>query len=361
MTSQAIQKLAKVLVSYSIRAQEKENIGIHSTPAATPLVEAVYEECLKVGAHPVIKMTPQRLTEIFYRHGKPVHFDEVSDMDKQYALKAHGLINIASSTNTRALNGVDPKKQARHMKSHRPLKDILLRKKWVITLFPTEAYAQDAEMSLGEFEQFVYQAAFADRDNPISEWKKLHRRQERLIRKLAGTEQVSIEGPDTSLTLSIKGRTFINSSGGHNMPSGELFTSPVESSVEGHIRYDYPVCVNGREIDGIRLVFRKGKVVEAHADKNNHYLQTMLDMDKGARYLGELGIGTNFGIQKFIKNILFDEKIGGTIHLALGQSFSESGGKNKSALHWDMIKDLRKGGSLSFDGKVFLEDGKFVN
>jgi aminopeptidase len=160
--------------------------------------------------------------------------------------------------------------------------------------------------------------------------------------------------------MSVKGRTFINSGGTYNMPSGEVFTGPVEDSAEGHIRFDYPVCHAGREVDGVRLVFRKGRVVEASATKNEKFLLAMLDMDTGARRLGELGIGTNYGIRKFIKNILFDEKIGGSIHLALGQSYEETGGKNQSALHWDMIKDLRRGGALYLDGKVFQKNGTFV-
>ena len=166
-------------------------------------------------------------------------------------------------------------------------------------------------------------------------------------------------GPDTDLTLSVAGRTFINSDGHHNMPSGEVFTGPVEDSAEGRIAFDYPVCEGGREVDGIRLVFRKGLVVEASATKNEAFLRAMLDMDPGARRLGELGIGTHFGIRRFIRNILFDEKIGGSIHLALGRSYEETGGRNRSALHWDMIKDLRRGGAIYVDGKVFQKDGRF--
>jgi aminopeptidase len=180
------------------------------------------------------------------------------------------------------------------------------------------------------------------------------------VRGLRGAREVRIQAPGTDLKMSVRGRTFISSDGRHNMPSGEVFTGPVEDSAEGFIEYDYPVCHAGREVDGIRLVFRAGRVVEATARKNGDFLATMLDMDPGARRLGELGIGTNRRIQRFIKNILFDEKIGGTVHLALGRSYPETGGRNESGLHWDMIKDLRRGGRLFVDGRLFQKDGKFV-
>ena len=271
-----------------------------------------------------------------------------------------GTAVIYSSSNTRALSEFDPSLQGRMAKSRRPLKNQILKKKWTLTLFPTAAYAQDAEMSLRDFEDFIYSATFSDTEDPVRRWKRLKSKQDKLIAKLEGAEEVRIVGPGTDLSMNIKGRTFINSPGIHNMPSGEIFTGPIENSVEGFIEYDYPVVNAGREIDGIRLVFEKGTVVEATASKNEAYLLKMLDMDPGARRIGELGIGTNFKIQRFIKNILFDEKIGGTIHLALGAAYPETGAKNKSALHWDMIKDLRKGGALYVDGKAIQKEGTFL-
>jgi len=354
------QRLGKTLVRYSIKAQEKETIAVQAPLVAEPLVEAVYEELLKAGAYPVVQMVPDRCSELLYQHGKAQHFDTLSPYQKAYARSIDGIIRIAGSSNTRALSRVDPKKQARISKASKPVREQIIQKKWAITLFPTQAHAMDADMSLTDFEDFVYQATFCDHQNPIASWKALKKRQDKLIAKIKGAQEVRIVGPDTDLTMSVKGRTFINSPGTHNMPSGEIFTGPVETSADGFIRYDFPVCHGGREVDGIRLVFRKGKVVEASAEKNEKFLLAMLDMDPGARRLGELGIGTNFGIQRFIKNILFDEKIGGTIHLALGQSYAETGGVNKSALHWDMIKDLRKGGTLYVDGKVFQKNGRFV-
>lgn len=353
-------RLAQVLVRYSVAARPKEVFAVDATVEAEPLVLAVYEELLKAGAYPLVRMSPRGAGEVFFTHAKKHHLDEIAPYQRMLVRHLHGSIYIDSSPNTRSLSGVDPQKQARVSKTTKPLREIMMKKKWCLTLYPTQAYAQDAEMSLADFEDFVYRATFADRDHPIAAWRDLEKRQARLIAHLRGARQVRIVGPDTDITLSVAGRTFINSAGKYNMPSGEVFTGPVENSAEGHIRFDYPVCHAGREIDGIRLVFRKGRVVEASATKNEAFLKTMLDMDPGARRLGELGIGTNYGIQKFIKNILFDEKIGGTIHLALGQSYEETGGRNRSALHWDMIKDLRRGGAIYVDGKAIQKNGKFL-
>ncbi len=351
---------ARVLVHYSTTAQSKEIFTVDGAPAAESLIVAVHEELLRSGAYPAVRMTPEACTENLFAHGHDHHLDSVSKLDLATARQVDGLIRIMAASNTRSLAGVDPAKQARLSIATRSLRQMLLKKKWVLTLHPTAAYAQDADMGLSAFEDFVYASLYADHDDPVRAWREAEKRQARLIAELKDADQIRIVGPETDLTLSVKGRTFINSCGRHNMPCGEIFTGPVENSAEGYIRYDYPVVHAGREIDGIRLVFRKGKVVEAAADKNEEFLLNMLDMDPGARRLGELGIGTHYGIQQFIKNILFDEKIGGSIHLALGQSYTETGGRNRSALHWDMIKDLRKGGSIYVDGVLLQKEGQFV-
>lgn len=360
MKDERVEKLAKLLVRYCVDAQSEEIIAVNTTTEALPLVEELHDELLRVGARPLFKLSTSRMQEGLYQFGKPHHFDSVSQLDRDTARHIAGSMRIEASANTRTLSAVDPKKQVRLTKATKPLREKIIRKKWVVSLFPTEGLAQDADMSLREFENFVYSATFVDQPQPIRAWKALGRKQTKLIQKLEGADEVHITGPGTDLKLSVRNRTFINSAGTHNMPSGEVFTGPVEKSVEGYIEYDYPVCHGGREIEGIRLVFKEGKVVEATADKNQAFLRSMLDLDSGARYLGELGIGTNYGIQRFSKNILYDEKIGGTVHLAVGQSYEETGGRNKSALHWDMIKDLRKGGTLYIDGKVFQKDGKFT-
>lgn len=361
MRDPRVEKFAKLLVNYSVKAQPGQTIGVETTAEAAPLVECVYEELLRAGALPVIRMTPSSLGEILYREGKDQHLDQTAPFEMAYAKVVDATIRIMASPNTRDLARFDPKIAQRLAKSRKPVRAILLKKTWSLTLFPTQAYAMDADMSLRDFEDFVYSANFLDRKDPVAEWDKLEQRHQKLIDRLHKADEVRIVGPETDLKMSIKGRTVLSSVATHNVPSGEVFTGPIENSAEGYIKYDFPVCNGGREIDGIRLVFKKGKVVEASATKNQDYLLAMLDMDPGARYLGELGIGTNYGIQRFIKNILFDEKIGGTIHLAVGESYTETGGKNKSALHWDMIKDLRKDGALYLDGELFQKNGKFVD
>jgi aminopeptidase len=359
MPDARIQNHARLLVRYCIGARAGRTVGVSGEAAAEPLLTAVYVELLKANAHPVLRMAPRGTSALLFRHGTRRHFTEITPYQRAYARTMDATIRVLSAANTRELSAADPRKQAALAKATRPLTNTLLAKPWVLTLFPTDAYAQDAEMSLEAYADFVYGAVMADEPDPVRAWRALRKEQTGLIARLRRADTIRIVGPDTDLSLSVKGRRFINSDGRHNMPSGEIFTGPVEDSAEGYIRYDFPVCHAGREIDGIRLVFRGGKVVEAGADKNARFLREMLDMDPGARRLGELGIGTNRRIQRFTKNILFDEKIGGTVHLALGKSYPETGGRNRSALHWDMIKDLRKGGALYVNGRLFQKDGRF--
>ena len=355
-----IKNHARLLVRYCLDVKKGQTILVRGNSIAEPLFHAVYEELLKVGAYPALQMAPDGLVPTFFEHAHPHHLSKVPDYLMGLANAADGTINIGSETNTRSLSHVEPDQQATYARNMSALRKVLIKKPWTITLFPTQAYAQDAEMPLSAFEDYVYGAMFADEEDPVAAWKELKKQQDTLIKKLKGADQIRILSDNTDLTLSVKGRTFINSDGRRNMPSGEIFTGPIENSANGHIQYDFPVCVHGREVENIRLVFKAGKVVEATASKNERFLNTMLDSDPGARVLGELGIGTNMKIQSFIKNILFDEKIGGTIHLAVGNSYPETGGTNTSTLHWDMIKDLRQGGEIHVDGHVFQKHGRFV-
>jgi aminopeptidase len=324
------------------------------------LILAACEELLRCGAFPVAFMTPQGAEAAFFELARHHHLATLTAYQKARARCMDATIRILSETNTRELSNVDPRKQALYAKTMKPISSVLTSKPWVLTLQPTEAYARDAEMSLREYEDFFYGTIFADQRNPIAAWTALKRDQDRLMVRLRGADRVRIAGEGTDLSLSVKRRTFINSDGRHNMPSGEVFTGPVETSAEGTIQFDFPASHAGRSIEGIRLVFRRGVVVEATARKNAAYLKTMLDLDAGARRLGELGIGTNMRIDRFTGCTLLDEKIGGTVHLALGRSYAVTGGRNQSAIHWDMIKDLRRGGAVHVDGRVFLRDGRFV-
>jgi aminopeptidase len=235
--------------------------------------------------------------------------------------------------------------------------------RWCGTLYPTQAHAQDAEMSLEEFTEFVYGACFLNEDDPAAAWTRLGQQQQRYVDWLKGKHRVRVRGTDTDLRLSVEGRVFINSDGKRNFPSGEFFTGPVEDSADGTIRYSIPSIYGGRPVQEIRLRFEQGRVVEASAAQGESFLRQMLELDAGARYLGEFAFGNNFGITRGIRNILFDEKIGGTVHLALGQSYPETGGQNASALHWDMICDLRPaagGGEVWVDDELFMRDGQLV-
>jgi aminopeptidase len=220
--------------------------------------------------------------------------------------------------------------------------------------------AQEAEMSLSEYEDFVYRACMPDMDDPVGYWKKISAEQQRIVDWLKGKEKVHVIARETDLYLSIAGRKFINCDGIFNMPDGEVFTGPVEDSANGHVYFSYPAIEAGREVTGIRLWFEKGKVVKATAEKNEEFLLKTLDTDEGSRYLGEFAIGTSEGIQKFTHEILFDEKIGGSFHMALGAGYPETGSKNKSAIHWDMVCDLRQGGEIWVDGQLLYRNGKFV-
>ena len=232
--------------------------------------------------------------------------------------------------------------------------------RWVLTNYPCPAFAQEADMSLSDYERFVYAATFADQPDPVAAWQAVHEMQQRLVDWLRGKEQVVVRGPNVDLTLSIAGRTFINSDGKRNMPSGEIFTGPVEDSVNGWIRFTYPALRGGREVDGVEFEFKEGQVVRASAAKNEEYLISQLDSDPGARYLGEFAIGTNYQIQRFTKSILYDEKIGGTLHVAVGAGYPETGSRNQSAVHWDFICDMRHESEILVDGELFYRNGQFV-
>ncbi|HEY75682.1 MAG TPA: aminopeptidase [Thermoflexia bacterium] len=361
-----VERLAAVLVRYSTHIEPGDLVLIRGMPAAEPLLLAVYEEVLKAGGHPHLQVGLSGVEEAFFRLASDEQLEFISPLQKMIIEEFDALISVRSHTNTRELSGIDPARQRRHNKAMAPLMKTYMQRgatgelKWVGTLYPTPAYAQEADMSLRDYEDFVYRACFCDQEDPVARWQEVHDMQQRLVEWLRGKKEVKIKGPNADLTLSIEGRVFINSDGHHNMPSGEIFTGPVEDSAEGWVRFTYPAITGGREVEGIELWFEKGRVVKATAEKNEEYLLQMLDTDPGARYLGEFAIGTNNGIQRFTKNILFDEKIGGSFHLAVGAGYPETGSKNESAIHWDMICDMRDGGEIYVDGELFYRSGEFM-
>jgi aminopeptidase len=366
MADPRVETVAKILVDYSVEVKPNQLVRISGGPEGAPLILAVYQKVLERGAHPFLQVEPEEAEELFYTYAKDAQLDYIPPFMKDMIEQIDASIGIWTDVNTKQLTNADPAKQSRRAVAMRPLSDRLLERaakkelRWSGTIHPIQAFAQDAEMSLREFEDFVYKACLVHEPDPINAWKKVSKEQQRVTDWLDKAKQIHVVGPDTDLRLEVTGRKWINCDGHENFPDGEIFTGPIEESVNGHIRYTYPACLHGREVEDVRLQFKDGKVVKATAAKNEQFLLKMLESDEGAKYVGEFAFGTNSGIQRFTKNTLFDEKIGGTIHLAVGLGFPESGSKNKSAIHWDMVCDLRKGGEVRVDGTVFLKDGKML-
>ena len=366
MTDPRIDKLADLLVNYSVEVQPKERVLIHGELGAEPLLAAVYRKCLQVGAYPFVITYTADWVESILRYASPDQYAGVCAPFKQLYETYDKRVRILGDLNTKELSQFDPQKVAALYKEFGNALRIVLDRsakgemKWVASLFPTLAYAQDANMSLAEYEDFVYNACLPDPDDPVGYWRNVEARQDKAIAWLKGKKQVHITAPGTDLTLSIEGRPFINCASKINVPDGEIFTSPVENSANGHVHFTYPTLHEGFEVSNVRLEFKDGKLVKATADKNEDYLLKKLDTDPGARFLGEFAIGTNERIDRFTGQILFDEKIGGSFHMAMGHGYPESLSKNESAIHWDMICDLRKGGMITVDGELFYKDGKFT-
>jgi len=366
MADPRVETVAKILVDYSVEVKPNQLVRISGGPEGAPLILAVYQRVLERGAYPFLHVEPEEAEELFYTYAKDAQLDYIPPFMKDMIEQIDASIGIWTDVNTKQLTNADPAKQSRRAVAMRPLSDRLLERaakkelRWSGTLYPTHAFAQDAEMSLREFEDFVYKACLVHEPDPINAWKKVSKEQQRVTDWLNKARQIHVVGPDTDLKLEVTGRKWINCDGHENFPDGEIFTGPIEESVNGHIRYTYPACLHGREVEDIRLQFKEGKVVKATAVKNEEFLLKMLETDKGACYVGEFAFGTNSGIQRFTRNTLFDEKIGGTIHLAVGKGYPESGSKNKSAIHWDMVCDLCAGGEVHVDGTLFLKDGKIL-
>jgi len=366
-----IQKFAKVLVEHSTRIVPGDRVLIEATTAAEPLVRELFIQIMEKGGHPhpmvaLPGMMPFSQDEFYLTYANDAQLDFVPTFYKLAYEEFESRIRIHSSTNTRGTTNIDPAKSQRRGKATSIITEMQMKRggegkfKWVTTLYPTDAYAQDAGMSLKEYEDFVFNAVHAHEDDPIAYWKSTEAGQQKAIDFLAGKNLVVLRGPNVDLSLSIKERIFKNSTGTFNMPDGEIFTGPVEDSLNGWVKYTYPAIYGGVAVEGAELTFNRGRVERAQAEKNEAYLVKMLESDEGARHVGEFAIGTNFDINKFTGNILFDEKIGGTFHMALGAGYPETGSKNKSAIHWDMICDLRTDSEITVDGELFYKNGQFV-
>jgi aminopeptidase len=359
-------KLAKVLVEYCLDVQKNDLVLIRAGLPAAALVREVYKEILQAGGHPLTRVALPGTAALFYDNAKKHQLEYVSPVAEHEVEKVDKLLAIRAETNTKSLTNVDPEKQKLVARSHAPLRQKYQDRvaageiDWCVTQFPCDASAQDAEMSLDDYEDFVLRACLVHKKDPVAAWRAIRRKQAKLCKYLDGVKKLRIVKSGTDITMSVAGRTWINSDGRHNMPSGEIFTGPVEDSVEGKISFTFPACYGGREVHDVSLIFKKGKVVKATASKGEDFLHAMLDTDEGARFVGEIAVGTNYDVKQFTKNTLFDEKIGGTVHMAVGSSYPDSGGLNKSGIHWDMVADMRDGGKIYADGKIVYKDGKFT-
>ena len=360
-------KMAQVIVNYSIQVQPGQTVYVWSSTLAQPLLLELYREILKAGGNAFLRTDIPGMQEIFYQHAQGAQLDFVSPVDQISVQEGQfdAYIRIGAEYNSRRLSNADGDKVQRQQIAQRPILNKRMERaaegtyNWCVTQFPTEAYAMDSDMSLPEYTDFVFDACLLNDPDPVARWQAIGANQQRYVEFFKGKRQLTLKGSNADLTLSVADRIFKNSQGKRNFPDGEVYTGPVEDSVNGWVRYSYPGIYNGREVDGIQLWFEHGRVVKATATKNEAYLLKVLDTDAGARTLGEFALGTNYGIKKFSRNILFDEKIGGTFHTAVGASYPDTGGVNKSAVHWDMIASAHDA-EIQADGIVFYKDGKFV-
>jgi aminopeptidase len=373
MTDPRIERLASLLVGYSTSLRPGDRVLLEAETAAEPLVRALFERALEAGAHPHLALsfagqdTYTGFDDSFLRLASDAQLDYPATFHELAYHEFESRIRIYSSSNTRILMRADGARAARRSRAVQGITRAQMERgakgefRWVTTIFPALGHAHDADMSLGEFETYVYRACHVDdQDDPIVYWRAFRERQARWAQALTGRDRVEIHGPDCDLRLSIAGRRFISSCGMHNMPDGEIFTGPVESSAEGRVRFSLPSVYKGNEVEGVELTFEQGQVVAWRAQRNHAYLEQMLNTDPGARYLGEFGVGTNPALQHHTRNILLDEKIGGTIHLALGAGYPDTGSVNRSAIHWDMLCDVRRDSEIRVDGDLIYQNGEFT-
>ena len=366
MSDIRIKKMAHVLVNYSLKLNPGDLFMIDGSEEVLPLVKEVYREALLAGAHPFINFSSAEFSKIFYDNASDKQLEYINPVKLFMSENIDGVLYIKGDKNTRVLSGVSPEKIKKTSLASQSIRNNIYTRtargetKWTLCQFPVHSAAQESGMSLEEYEDFVFSACLLDSDNPIEKWVQVSQNQNKITDWLGKKSQIRLVANYTDIQLSVNGIKWINSEGQRIFPSGEVFTSPVKESVNGKVRFSFPGIYMNREIEDISLVFKGGKVIEAKAEKGEDLLLSLLDTDEGSGYLGEFAIGTNYGIKQFTRNMLFDEKIGGTIHMALGNSFPEAGGLNKSAIHWDLLCDMRNGGEIYADDELFYKNGRFL-
>jgi aminopeptidase len=354
-------RLAKLVVNYSTHIQANDSVFIEGTTEAIPLINEIYREVLRAGGHPLTRVIPPGQQYIFMSEAQDHQIEYQNPFDLHMIQQIDAFIRIYSDINISELNTISPEKTRKAKAAEAGVMKVFFERassgslKWCVIPWATNAKAQKAMMSTEEFSGIIEKACFLDQLDPAAEWKKLELENQKIVDYLNTVSELHILAPGTDLTMSVKGRRWINCCGANDLPDGEVFTGPLEDSVNGVITFSYPA----RRAEGIRLTFQHGKVVEFSAQKGQEYMAEMLKI-AGADRLGEIGIGTNFAHTHYVGEILCDEKMGGSIHLALGASYPESGGVNESSLHWDILTDMVQGGKMLADGKLFYQDGKFL-
>ena len=351
---------AVLLAEWCLDVQPGQQILISTTTLAQEAAVALHRAVLERDGFPLLRLSPAGLEADFYRHARDQHLDLVAPIELAETRMADATLRIMAPGSVSPLAEIDPQLVARHARAQAELRELRAQKRWALSIWPTPALAEQAGMSEADYSDFVQRALFLDQPDPVAAWSRLREQQARVIERLGPAREIHIEAARTDLRLNVEGRTWVNSDGRRNMPSGEVFTGPHERSANGRIHFDVPSSTRGVEVSGIDLSFRDGEVIAAHAHVGDEHLQAALATDPGARFLGELGIGTNGGIDRATGSTLLDEKMAGTVHMALGRSYPETGGTNESAVHWDLICDLRHGGRVSVDGDPLIEDGQFV-
>lgn len=360
-------KYAQVLVDYSTDVQKGDTVQIRATSAeAKDLVKAIYKRVLEKGGHPIVRTSIVDLADTFIKYASDEQLDYVDPITKMEYETIDKFISIGAPLNTKSMARADLNKLSRRGKATKQLSEILMSRaakgeaSWVIGDFPTNALAQEAKMSLDEYTEFLINSCYLNCEDPVAKLKELDAKQTKWAEYLNNVKQIHITGEKTDITFNVEGRRWISCSGKNNYPDGEVFTSPVEDGINGEIYFDFPQNYRGNEAHGVHLWIENGLIVKAQAEKGQDFLHAMLDMDEGSKGIGEIAIGTNEEIQEVTGNILFDEKIGGSIHMAVGASYPETGGKNVSGLHWDLIKNMKNGGKIYADGTLIYENGKML-
>ena len=366
MTDQRVERLAKLLVGYSLNLQEGQVVNISAPVIAEPLVVELVRAALAAGAVPRIRLAVESADHAFLSRASEEQLRWVSPLVTREAETLDARISVIASWNTRELSDVDPSRMAARSDAAGPALQTIMERaargeiNWCVTAFPCNALAQDADMSLADYEDFVYRAGWMHLADPVAAWRSFADKLNQIAVRLSDVKTLRMVAEDTDLTLGVAGREWKGSYGTHNFPDGEVFTGPVEGETSGDVRFTFPAIYSGREVEDVRLRFEGGRVVKSEAVAGGDLLAQMLAMDDGASVLGEFAVGTNYGIERFTKQILFDEKIGGTVHMAVGAGYPETGSVNRSALHWDMVCDMRGGGEIYADGELIYSAGRFL-